>query len=240
MGTLQSAVKTLDEKVQESFFKRSKSMVRLIDFPPQENWFLGIGSQLLEISKIVSDAVLAIYPNGGTKQYIDAIVFELAGYQIKNIKTICDYAVKNYDDSKALPTLPFWLRCITAVKSQQPSKNSYTAPLKTQISKQEQAEVAEMMIKLGEQIGASNKTEGAFSNKTTLIRHYGILQNLNKGLVQVLTEDGKDYEWVEPFNAGNRKHINHDATREMFVSGRIRESEAKKVFDKFNGGRDEK
>ncbi len=231
MGNLQNAVAGLDEKVQESFFKRSRAMQKQINFPPYENWFLSIGDQLLQMSRMVNDSILSIYPKGAPTQYLDAVVFELAGYQMKNVKKVCEHAVRTWDGSKALPPVAFWLKCITAVKSQAPQGRTYEKPKGNSISAEEKKEVQTMMRELCDSLGVNGSKEGSFHNETTLIRHYGILQNLNKGLRQI---DGGEYEWVNEWETGDRRTVDHRKTLELFNSGRISEKEAKKAWEKSN------
>ena len=231
MQNLKQILLGFNDKKKESFNKRSKAMLKQVNYEPYENWYVDIGRQLSVIGGYVSDAVLAIYSRGGSTQYVDQVVFELAGYQLKNAKKICEYVVKNYDDSKALPTLPFWLRCITAVKSAQPTVKQHDTPSETVISKEEAEEVQVMMREFCEKIGVNKATGNSFHNKTTLIRNYGILQNLNKGLRQVRTLDGKDWEWVNEWEVGDRRVADHSKTLELFNSGRISEKEARKVYE---------
>ena len=234
MNTLKNILLGFNEKKKESYNKRSKAMMKHINFEPYEDWYVDIGRQLSVIGGYVSDAILSIYSRGGSTQYIDSVVFELAGYQLKNAKKICDYVVKNYDDSKALPTLPFWLRSITAVKSSQPIAKPPVTPSNYVISKEEQSEVQVMMKQLGEQLGVEKTKKGMFHNKTTLIHHYGILKNLNGGLRQI---DGGEYEWVEAYNVGNRRTVDHSKTLDMFNSGRISEKKAREVYERSNGSK---
>ena len=230
-----NAIGKLPKKIQGGVLKRAKALMKHLALVPPLSWWEGIIGELREINKMVESASRSIYPNGAGDEYYFAISCELAGYQITNIRKICDHVVKTYDEPKALPTLSFWLKCVTAVKSQQPSKNSYAPPLKSQISKEEQAEVKDMMKELCESFGVKSTKEGAFHNKTTLIRCYGILQYLNKGMRQVQTLDGKDYEWVNEWEVGGRVVIDHSKVLELFNSGRISEKEAKKVWEKEKG-----
>jgi hypothetical protein len=236
MDGVVNSIASLDDKKQESYFKRSKAMLKMADGIPPQEWWLNIGREVSIVSGIVNDAILSIYSNGGSKQYLDAVVFELAGYQIKNVKKICEHAVRTYSESKALPPVSYWLQCITTVKSSQPAR---VAPVEKQIdplSDDDRAEMSKKISDLGKKLGWTNKKKGAFTNKATLVRYYGILQNLNKGLRQVKTLDDKDYEWVEEWEVGDRKVIDHSKTLDMFNSGRVSESEAREAYDKFNEG----
>ena len=138
--------------------------------------------------------------------------------------------MRSYDDPKALPPLNYWLKCITAVKSQAPQQRAKKST-ENVISKEEAEEVQAMMRGFCEKIGVNKSTGNAYHNKTTLIRNYGILQNLNKGLRQVKTIDGKDWEWVNEWEIGDRKPVDHGKTLELFNSGRISEKEAKKAWE---------
>jgi hypothetical protein len=221
----------LPEKIQEAVLKRVKAMIELKALEPQLEWWKGVIGELREINKMIEESSRSISPNGAGDEYYFSISYELAGFQLKNIKKICEYVVRTWDGSKSLPPLSFWLKCVTAVKSMAPQKRHYEKDTRPQISKEEQAEVKQMMRELCESFGANTKKEGSFHNKTTLIRCYGILQNLNKGLRQVQTLDGKDYEWVDEWEIGDREVVDHSKVLELFNSGRVSEKEAKKAWE---------
>jgi hypothetical protein len=224
-------VSKVSTKSQEAFIKRAKLLIKPLALVPEDKWWFGIGEQLKDVELMVTGAIMAIYPRGGGDEYVKSLVLEVAGYQLKNIKKVCDHAVRTWDGSKALPPLSFWLKCITAVKSMNPQKRHYDEDTRPKISKEEQAEVKTMMRELCESFGSKSTKKGAFHNKTTLIRSYGILQELNKGMRQVQTLDGKDYEWVNEWEVGEREVIDHSKVLELFNSGRISEKEAKKIWE---------
>jgi hypothetical protein len=213
-----------------NYHRRLKSLLRYKGAGNStEQFFYETGKQLSKIYGVVSTAVAIFDSKNKNTVYIDTVVAEVVQYKISNVEKICEWVVKHWDGSKLLPPVAFWIECITVVKGFNFTNTAKINDAESLISGEERAEVGEMARAMAEKLGYTDNSKTTYRNRDTMAKHYFILQNLNRGLVQVGASRG--VEWVSKSDAEGRVVMDNSRTLELFVSGRLVESECKKAYE---------